>query len=313
MKQHQDLMRLVLETGERQSNRTGVDTLSISGAYMRFDLRDGFPAVTTRKLPFRSAMGELCGFLRGYTNAIDFRVFGCKVWDQNANENEAWLDNPYRRGLGDLGPIYGASWRAWPAYKLSLLSDTARRSAVAASGYEARVVGDSAVVAHKEIDQLSNCIDEIRNNPTSRRILFHAWDPARVDEMALPPCHVLYQFLVAGDKLSMCVYLRSNDLFLGAPYNIAEAAALLTLVARLTDKTATVLNYFVADAHIYVNHIEAVAEQLSREPFALPQLELSGYVIPGESASYCLDNVEPDDFQLIGYEHHPAITAPMAV
>ncbi len=200
MNQYLNLVRDVLENGDWQDNRTGIRTLSLPGAMMRFDLTQGFPAVTTKKLAFKSVIGELVGFLRATTNAADFRALGCKVWDQNANDNAAWLSNPYRQGQDDLGPIYAAQWRQWPAYKLIPREshDSAERIADAIQrGY--KVVGAleditddgkvTNVVLYKAIDQLRQCLDMIMKNPGDRRILFHAWNPAQIEEMALPPCH----------------------------------------------------------------------------------------------------------------------------
>ena len=330
MKQYLDLVRTVLETGDWQDNRTGIRTLSVPGAMMRFDLQQGFPAVTTKKLAFKSVIGELCGFLRATTNAQGFRDLGCKVWDQNANENAAWLANPYRAGEDALGPIYAAQWRQWPAYKILPTGTDAGRAQIAdamARGYKAVSVQEevtedgktSSVVLYKAVDQLRECLDKIMSNPGDRRILFHAWNPAQLEEMALPPCHLLYQFCVNAAKreISLCLYVRSNDLGLGAPFNCASAAALLSLVGRLTGYSPRWLSVFIGDAHIYENHIDMLNEQLTREPYEAPRLMISDRV-PAFSKTGIyepewLEKVEPSDFILEGYQHHPALTAPMAV
>ena len=323
MKSYLELVRTCLAEGSWQENRTGVRTLSIPGAMLRFDLSKGFPAVTTKKLAFKSAMGELVGFLRGYRNAAQFRALGCRVWDQNANENGAWLANPNRRGDDDLGPIYGVQWRRWPGYKVIAATEAARIDRARSLGYEAMASfpldGQPHVLVHRSIDQVRHCLDTIVKSPSDRRILFHAWNPAELDEMALPPCHLLYQFHPnAGQRqLSLSLYVRSNDLGLGTPFNLAEGAALLHLFAHLTGYSAKWFTYFVGDAHIYETHIPMLEEQLTREPHALPSLAISARV-PGLAATgryepEWLERVEPSDFELRNYVHHGPLTAPMAV
>ena len=291
---------------------------------MRFDLqRDGFPAITTKKLAFKSVVGELVGFLRGTRSAAVFRELGCKVWDQNANENQAWLDNPYRAGHDDLGPIYGVQWRSWPAFKMidaertEEISDALGRgySLISTSSHE----GKDKVILYKAIDQLRECLDAIMHDPDSRRILFHGWNCADLDAVALPSCHLLYQFLPdkTTREISLCLYLRSNDIGLGGPFNMAEAAALLHLVGHLTGYTPRWFTYFIGDAHIYENHLDMLKEQLSRKPFDAPRLLLSdripAYAKTGVYEPEWLERVEPSDFILDGYQHHGALTAPMAV
>jgi thymidylate synthase len=317
------LVRSILDSGTWQDNRTGVRSISLPGAAMRFDLAHGFPAITTRRLPFKSAVGELIGFLRASRSAAEFRALGCKVWDQNANENADWLANPYRLGPDWLGEIYGYQWRAWPAYKLLDAGNAAQIDDALARGY--RLVGrlDEAgrekVVLYKAIDQVRQCLDTIVANPTDRRILFHAWNCAELDQMALPPCHLLYQFLPnpVAHELSLCLYVRSNDVGLGAPFNLCEAAVLLSLVARLTGYAPRWLSYFIGDAHIYENQLEMLREQLRRTPYPLPRLAISERIPAlaetGKYAPEWLERIEPDDFALENYRHHPPLTAPMAV
>ena len=317
------LVRTILDTGTWQDNRTGIRSISIPGASLRFDLARGFPAITTRRLPFKSAAGELIGFLRATRSAAEFRTLGSRVWDQNANENADWLANPYRIAPDWLGEIYGYQWRRWPAYKLL---DVAREAHIAdahARGYRdiARIEheGRPHLLLYKPIDQLRQCLDTIVARPTDRRILFHAWNCAELEQMALPPCHLLYQFLpnVASRELSLCLYVRSNDIGLGAPFNICEAALLLSLVARLTGYAPRWLTYFVADAHIYENHLEMLHQQLRRDPLPAPTLAISERIPAlSETGRYepeWLDRVDPDDFRLENYRFHPPLTAPMAV
>ena len=324
MQQYQELIQTVLDTGSWQDNRTGIRTLSVPGAMMRFDLlNDGFPAVTTKRLAFKSVVGELCAFLRASRSAADFRALGCKVWDQNANENKQWLDNPYRLGEDDLGPVYGVQWRQWPGFKLIELDQPAQIADAQKNGFRLISQFDDAgvpkVLLHKSIDQLRECLDTIVNNPGSRRILFHGWNPAVLDAVALPACHLLYQFIPnpTTRELSMCLYVRSNDLGLGTPFNLAEGAALMHLVGRLTGYTPRWFSYFIGDAHIYENHMDMVKEQLTRTPFAAPRLRISDRVPDfAETGKYepeWLEKIEPSDFSLEGYQHHAPITAPMAV
>jgi thymidylate synthase len=327
VRQYLDLLRTVLDQGAWQENRTGVRTRAISGAMLRFDLAAGFPAVTTKRLAFKSAMGELCAFLRGATSAATFRALGCRVWDANANANAQWLTNPYRQGEDDLGPVYGAQWRHWPAVKLLHESQTAAIARAEQDGYRHLATGlgpapetaGRCLVLYRAVDQLRECLDKIRYQPSDRRILFHAWNPAQLEEMALPPCHLLYQFNVnvADRELSLCLYQRSVDTFLGLPWNLAEGAAVLTLFARLTGYRPRWLTWFGADVHLYETHLDAVGMQLTRDPLPLPTLRL-GERIPafadtGRYEPEWLESVEPGDFVLEGYQHHPAIAAEMAI
>ena len=330
MKQYLNLVQDIFDNGSWQDNRTGIRTLSMPGAMMKFDLKEGFPAVTTKKLAFKSAVGELVGFLRAYRSAADFRALGCKVWDQNANENAQWLANPYRLQDNDLGSVYGVQWRQWPAYKVIDLSQPQSAAQVAdalSRGYQqigtVEDVGENgkttSALLYKAIDQLRQCLDTIMTDPGNRRILFHGWNWAQLEEMALPPCHLLYQFLVNPSKreISMCLYIRSNDVGLGTPFNLTEGAALLHLVGRLTGYTPRWFTYFIGDAHIYENHVDMLQEQLRREPFPAPKLVLSDripdYAVTGKYEPEWLEKVEPSDFWLEGYEHHAPLTAPMAV
>jgi thymidylate synthase len=324
MNQYLDLVKTILQDGSWQSNRTGIRTISIPGAMLRFDLAGGvFPAVTTKRLAFKSVVGELIAFLRASRSAADFRALGCKVWDQNANENVEWLANPYRQGTDDLGPVYGVQWREWPAYKLIDRRDTAQIKDAERRGFAqvSMVVqdGQEKILLYKAIDQLGDCLKTIVSNPSSRRILFHGWNCADLDAVALPACHLLYQFIANQEKkeLSLCLYIRSNDIGLGAPFNLAEGALLLHLVSRLTGYQPRWFSYFIGDAHIYENHLPMLEEQLRREPFALPRLAISERVPKmaetGRFEPEWLNLIEPEDFSLIDYQHHAPLTAAMAV
>jgi thymidylate synthase len=329
MKPYLDLLNRVLTTGEYTENRTGVRTLMIPGAMMTFDLREGFPAVTTKKLAFKAVVGELCAFLRASKSAADFRALGCNVWDQNANENKQWLANPFRKGTDDLGPVYGAQWREWPAYRLLEGDDlgTSKYQKTIEDGWQ--LVDETGagriglherlqLLMYKKIDQLGDCIRLIIDNPDSRRILFHGWNPAVLDEIALAACHLLYQFMPNRNTglLHMNLYQRSCDNFLGTPFNIAEAATLLSLVARLTGYTPGLLNIMQGDSHIYENHVEQVKEQLTRTPLASPTLKINERIpfkTSADDAVAWLAKVEPSDFTLENYQHLPPIHAPMAL
>ncbi|WP_321783241.1 thymidylate synthase [Paraburkholderia sp. J94] len=323
MKLYLELVRSILDTGSWQENRTGIRTISMPGAMLKFDLQQGFPAVTTKKLAFKSAVGELVGFLRASRNAADFRALGCKVWDANANDNAQWLANPYRRGTDDLGDVYGVQWRQWPAYKVldadagAQIADALGRGYAQVTAFEEG--GRPKVLLYKAIDQLRQCLDAIMNNPADRRILFHGWNPAKLDEIALPACHLLYQFLpnAAKREISLCLYIRSNDVGLGTPFNLTEGAALLHLVGRLTGYTPRWFTYFIGDAHIYENQLDMLNAQLEREPYESPRLVIADrvpdYAKTGVYEPEWLEKVEPADFTLEGYRHHAPLTAPMAV
>jgi len=313
------LLQRILNEGHWQDNRTGIRTQSISGAALRFNLQEGFPAVTTRKLPFKTFMGELVAFLRGNTNAADFRALGSKIWDANANENTAWLANPHRTGIDDLGRVYGAQWRNWQGWRAVEPNSQALQHALSGGWTIRGHLDDGKVMLSRKIDQLRDCLDKLIHQPNDRRILFHAWNPSELDQMALPPCHLLYQFNadVSTRSLSLCLYQRSVDAPLGLVGNIAEAAALLTLFARLSGFTPAYLNWFGSDVHIYENQLDMVNQQLQRTPFKAPKLILNER-IPHYAATQkyepdWLERVEPSDFALEGYDHHPPLTAAMAV
>jgi thymidylate synthase len=264
VRQYLDLLDTVLHKGVRKGDRTGTGTLSIFGHQLRFDLADGFPAVTTKKLHMKSVVGELIWFLQGSTNVRWLQQHGISIWDE-------WADPD-----GELGPVYGHQWRSWPA------PDGSR------------------------IDQLANVVHSIRTNPDSRRHIVSAWNVAEVGQMALPPCHTMFQFYVADGRLSCQLYQRSADVFLGVPFNIASYALLTHFVAQVTDLQPGEFIHTFGDAHLYLNHLEQAELQLSREPRPLPSLRLN-------PARRQLDEFEIGDVELIGYDPHPAIKAPIAV
>ena len=264
MLQYLDLLRHILEKGVEKSDRTGTGTLSVFGYQMRFDLAQGFPALTTKKLHLRSIIYELLWFLSGSTNVAYLREHGVTIWDE-------WADAD-----GELGPVYGKQWRSWPTPD-----------------------GGS-------IDQISKVVDQIRRNPDSRRHIVSAWNVAEVDRMKLPPCHTLFQFWVANGRLSCQLYQRSADVFLGVPFNIASYALLTMMVARATDLEPAEFVHTLGDAHLYLNHLEQARLQLTREPRPLPRMEIDPEV-------KSLFDYRYEDFQLTGYDPHPAIKAPIAV
>ena len=264
MRQYLDLMQRVLESGAEKHDRTGTGTLSIFGHQMRFDLAEGFPLITTKKLFTKAIIYELLWFLRGDTNVRWLQDHGVSIWDEWADET------------GDLGPVYGYQWRSWPTR-------------------------DGGT-----IDQISNLISDIRRNPDSRRLIVTAWNPADVPNMALPPCHCLFQFYVANGRLSCQLYQRSADIFLGVPFNIASYALLTMMVAQVTGLKAGEFIHTLGDAHLYLNHIEQAREQLSRNPFALPTMHLNPEVKDIFAFRY-------EDFRLENYQAHPHIKAKVAV
>ena len=264
MQQYLELMTRVLERGARKTDRTGTGTLSVFGHQMRFDLAAGFPLVTTKKLHLRSIIYELLWFIRGETNVKYLRDNKVTIWDEWADAN------------GDLGPVYGAQWRSWPA-------------------------GDGAT-----IDQLADVIARIRKTPDSRRLIVTAWNPADVDKQALPPCHCLFQFYVANGRLSCQLYQRSADIFLGVPFNIASYALLTHMVAHVTGLEPGEFVHTLGDAHLYLNHLEQTRLQLSRSPLPLPRLVI-------KRAVTAIDDFRFEDFEVVGYQSHPGIAAPVAV
>lgn len=264
MKQYLDLLQHVLDHGILKEDRTGTGTHSVFGYQMRFDLQDGFPLLTTKKLHLKSIIHELLWFLKGDTNVKYLQENGVRIWNEWADEN------------GDLGHIYGYQWRSWPDYN---------------GGH---------------IDQIKEAIDTIQNNPDSRRIIVSAWNVADLPQMNLPPCHAFFQFYVANGKLSLQLYQRSADIFLGVPFNIASYALLLMMVAQVTGLEAGDFVHTLGDAHIYNNHIEQAREQLSREPRALPKMKLNPDVKSIFDFKY-------EDFELTDYNPHPHIAGKVAV
>lgn len=270
MRQYLDLLQHIMKNGVDKGDRTGTGTRSVFGYQMRFDLEKGFPLLTTKKIHLKSVIYELLWFLRGETNVRWLQEHGVKIWNEWADEN------------GDLGPVYGSQWRSWQASP-----------------------GDP----HKRlssIDQIANVIESIKTNPNSRRHIVTAWNPVEVDDMALPPCHLLFQFYVANGKLSCQLYQRSCDTFLGVPFNIASYALLTMMVAHVCKLELGEFIWTGGDVHIYSNHFEQVKELLAREPRKLPKMALNAFVRDIDKFTY-------RDFALAKYNPHPAIKAPIAV
>jgi len=264
MKTYLDLLRHVREHGTRKGDRTGTGTLSVFGYQMRFDLSERFPLLTTKKVHVKSVIHELLWFLQGSTNVAYLRANGVTIWDE-------WAD-----AKGELGPVYGAQWRSWPA-------------------------PDGG-----KIDQLSDLVAQIRKNPDSRRLVVSAWNPADLPRMALAPCHALFQFYVADGRLSCQLYQRSADIFLGVPFNIASYALLTLMVAQVTNLKPGEFVHTLGDAHLYLNHLEQADEQLKRAPRPLPVMKLNASVKDLFGFRY-------EDFELLDYDPAPAIRAPIAV
>ena len=264
MKAYHELMQRILDEGVHKEDRTGTGTLSVFGHQMRFDLSEGFPALTTKKLHLRSILHELLWFVRGETNVKSLQENGVSIWDE-------WADPQ-----GELGPIYGQQWRSWPAPEGAA------------------------------IDQLAQVIEQIRETPDSRRMIVSAWNVADLPRMALPPCHLLFQFYVAEGRLSCQLYQRSADVFLGVPFNIASYALLTMMIAQVTELEAGDFVHTLGDAHLYSNHLDQARLQLTREPRALPTMRID----PSVSS---IDAFRYEHFQLEGYDPHPHIAAPVAV
>lgn len=268
MKQYLDLLALVANEGATRDDRTQTGTRSIFGHQMRFDLCEGFPVLTTKKLHLRSIIHELLWFLKGETNIGYLKENGVSIWDEWADEN------------GDLGPVYGSQWRSWPA--------------------------PTAEDPSRTIDQIEQLVTSLKTNPNSRRHIVSAWNPAEVDNMALPPCHCLFQFYVADGKLSCQLYQRSADIFLGVPFNIASYSLLTMMLAQVTGLKPGDFVHTLGDAHLYLNHLEQTELQLSRTPKALPLMKLNPEITDLFAFKY-------EDFELVGYEAEPSIKAPIAV
>lgn len=319
MQQYHDLMRRAIEEGVVQHNqRTGIDCHVVPGAQLQFDLREGFPAITTKQLFYKAAIGELLGFFRGYTSAADFRALGCKIWDANANETKAWLANPYRKGVDDLGRLgYSVQWTAWRDTRVA--RSAAERDEMLAKGY-VEILHDpaqSAWMMERGINQVENALRTILTNPSDRRILISGWRPDEFDQMALPPCHNTYAFIPMEEhrELHLVMTIRSWDLFLGAPFNCFTSALFLALMARLSGYTAATLTMQAANAHVYSNHVEQVREQLTRDHLPPPSLWISDNVKPITDVAHvagAFNRIEPSDIRLENYHHHEAIRAPMA-
>lgn len=274
-----DLLQQIMDVGNDKDDRTQTGVTSIFGAQMRFDLQKGFPLLTTKKVHWKSIAHELLWFISGSTNIKYLKDNGVTIWDEWADAN------------GDLGPVYGKQWRAWDAF----IPPT--------SGAGAR---DVKVISRVVLDQLGGAIKQIKENPTSRRIIVTAWNPAETHQMALPPCHCLFQFYVADGKLSCQLYQRSADMFLGVPFNIASYALLTHMVAHVCGLEVGEFIWTGGDCHIYSNHYEQVNEQLKREPKLPPTLKINRTVTS-------IDDFKFEDFEVEGYDPHPAIKAPVAV
>ncbi|MGM0667677.1 MAG: thymidylate synthase [Bacteroidota bacterium] len=264
MNQYLDLLDHVMTKGVKKTDRTGTGTISMFGYQMRFDLDDGFPVLTTKKLHLKSIIHELLWFLEGDTNVKYLQEKGVRIWNAWADEN------------GELGPIYGYQWRSWPA------------------------------TDGRHIDQISRLIESLRSNPDSRRHMVSAWNVGDIEKMALPPCHILFQFYVANGRLSCQLYQRSADIFLGVPFNIASYSLLLMMVAQVTGLQPGEFIHTFGDAHIYLNHIEQVREQLTREPYELPVMKIN-------KEKKNIFDFEYEDFELINYKAHPHIKGDIAV
>lgn len=318
MQNYHNLLQTTLEQGVDQFNsRTNKLCRVLVGYQLQYNMTDGFPAITTKKLAFNNMKGELLGFFRGYDNAADFRALGCTVWDQNANETQAWLNNPHRKGQDDLGRIYGKQWTDWKDRRIATTAQ--ERDAFHASGYTQKLhdPAQPAWLMERGINQLENALRTIITNPSDRRTIVSGWNPAEFDQMALPPCHMDYRFVAFEDTktLHVVMTIRSWDLFLGAPFNIASTSLFLAIMARLAGYTPGTVTIQATNAHLYEDHFAQVKEILTREHFEAPQLVLADSIKcienPDEIAG-AFTRIEPDAITLVGYQSHAAIKAPMA-
>ncbi len=320
MQNYHNLLKDVLECGQDQFNvRTGKVCRALVGYQLQYDLAQGFPAITTKKLAFNNMKGELLGFFRGHTNAADFRALGCTVWDDNANKTSAWLANPNRRGADDLGPIYGKQWTDWTDRRI--VSTQQERDRLLELGYKERMHVESEWLMERGINQLENALRKLLTDPSDRRIIISGWNVAEFDLMALPPCHMDYRFVAfdgptpdSPKVLHVVMTIRSWDLFLGAPFNIASTSLFLAIMSRLAGMVPGSVTIQATNAHVYEDHYEQVREQLSRDYMAAPILCLANRIKPVtvDEIPGVFGCIEPDDITLEGYQSHAAIKAPMA-
>lgn len=273
MKQYLDAIKYVMENGVDKPNRTGIDSRAVFGMQMRYNMEDGFPAMTTKKLAFNAVKAELLWFISGSSDVKELQKRGCNIWNANA---DAPYWKPKARFEGDLGRVYGVQWRKWKCPD------------------------------GREVDQLHDVIEKIKSDPYDRRLIVSAWNPGELNEMALPPCHSFFQFFVAGGKLSVQMYQRSCDMFLGVPFNIASYSLLLHMVAQVTSLKPGEFVHTLGDSHIYINHFDQAKEQLSREPLPLPKLRLNPDILH-------IEDFKMEDIELQDYKYHPPIRAEMAV
>jgi thymidylate synthase len=303
MKQYLDCLKYVLENGIESEDRTGTGTISVFGYQTRYNLQDGFPAVTTKKLAWKAVTSELLWFLEGSTN--ERRLCEILHGTRDSSKRTIWSDNAENQGVSlgyinsELGPVYGAQWRSWKTYTVENYTDCIEHN----DGSKT-YIGAKTKVQYK--DQIAQLVHDLKYNPDSRRHILNAWNVADLDKMALPPCHTTSQFYVRDGKLSCHLFQRSCDLFLGASFNIASYSLLTHMLAQVCDLKVGEFVHTISDAHIYKNHIEQVKEQLQREPYKAPTLVLDPSITD-------IDKFTMDSFTLVNYVHHSAIKAPMAI
>lgn len=330
MQPYHDLIKKILETGtDVRNKRTGTICKTIVGCQLEFDMSEGFPALTTRKLAFKGMVGELLGFFRGYTNAKDFRNLSCQFWNSNANETKAWLDNPFRKGEDDLGDIYSKMWIDTETYKVILDIEENERKIryLESKGYryiesfyttDEKMFGERGtyLLLKKNINQLEEVVRKIMTDPSDRRIILNGWDLSYSETQALPACHLLYTFIPIEDTktLNVVMFLRSMDVYLGTPMNIASTALLLSIISRLTGYTPGKVIIQGANAHLYENSFEVAKELITREHYPSPKLLLSDNITKLNRLNDiegCFTRINPDDISLEGYQSHGVLTVPM--
>lgn len=308
---YKELVEDILANGEEREDRTGVGTLSVFGRQCRYDLNEGFPILTTKKVHFKSVVGELLWFLRGDTNVKWLNDHGITIWDAWATVEQT---AKFNRGAGELGPVYGALWRNWEAIDKTIKTSaceydiTSTYTGIEDGLYHGWQWGDNTTPWHpvRKIDQIKEVVDRIKNDPTSRRLIVSGWNPGTCDIVALPPCHTLFQFYVSKSKLSCQLYQRSCDAFLGMPFNIASYALLTHMIAQVCGLGVGEFIHTFGDLHVYKNHTEQLELQLRREPFPSPKLVLGAGIRDVDSFTF-------DDIKLDNYQHHPAIKGKVAV
>jgi len=304
--QYLNIAERILKTGIWKNNRTQYRSKMIPSASITWDLRDGFPVLTTKKVYYKQAIGEILGFLRGASTVDEFKTLGCKWWESDANENKVWLKSPYRKGEGDLGKVYGVTWRKRDVYKTAKADNVPLRSYLNDIGYIAigKTNDESEIIFKRVDDQLAECCRKIVEEPNNRRNIFHAWFPELFDEMCLPPCHCFYEFVTDPENkvLHMTMTQRSTDYLLGAPMNLFGSALVLAIVASATGYTPGVFTHSMTDVHFYENQLEAINIQIKRKTYQPPVIYITPNAVGQDPVAY-IESLESDDIVISNYKN----------